>query len=81
MINGPKKDIPKKALLVVLVFICNHLIIVTWQKYLYKVVSEINFCRQKSHFWPILRISNNMEKTIFQKIGISEVVLPQKKGF
>ena len=40
-----------------------------WQKYLYKVVSEIDFCEQKSLFWPTLRFQNYIENGNFQKNG------------
>ena len=73
MENGPKNKISlKKHFLMVFLQIWDHFIIVIWQKYLYKVVLEIDICGQKSILWPTLRFLNCIENRNFQKNWISQ---------
>ena len=60
--------------------ILDHFIIVMWQKYLYKVVTEIYFCGQKSLFLAYPKISKLHWKQQFEFfLGMPEAALPFTK--
>ena len=60
--NGAKNEIfSKKHFLMEFWQIRDHFLIVMWQKNIYcKVVSEIDFCGRKCHFWHTQNFGNLM---------------------
>ena len=73
MENRPKNKISlKKHFLMVFLKIWDHFKIVIWQKYLYKVVSEIDICGQKSIFQTTPRFQKCIKNYIFWKNWICQ---------